>query len=201
HRATWLSWPHKEASWPGKIDTVYGPYAQFIREVARGERVCINITDDAMEGHATAELLKAGVDMSQIDFYRHPTDDAWCRDHGPAFLINPGADIPKVIVDWGYNAWGDKYPPYDQDDVIPTLVGKALGLPVYHPGIVMEGGAVDFNGRGTVLTTTACLLNENRNPTLSQAQIEQYLHDFYGVEQVLWLRDGIVGDDTDGHID
>src|SRR5690606_37572555 len=104
-------------------------------------------------------------------------------------------------VDWGYNAWGNKYPPYAQDDVIPTLVANALTIPVVHPGIVMEGGSVDFNGKGTVLTTTACLLNENRNPHLNQHQLETYLSDFYGVSQVLWLGDGIVGDDTDGHID
>ena len=119
---------------------------------------------------------------------------------GPAFLINPDTK-EKVIVDWNYNAWGNKYPPYDLDDVIPTKIGQRFNLPVYHPGIVMEGGSVDFNGKGTVLTTTACLLNKNRNPHLNQQQIEAYLHNYYGVEQVLWLGDGIIGDDTDGHID
>jgi len=135
-----------------------------------------------------------------LRFYHFPTNDAWCRDHGPAFLINPEAK-QKVIVDWGYNAWGGKYPPFDLDDVIPAKIGERLGLPVYHPGIVMEGGSVDFNGRGTVITTTACLRNKNRNPQLNQQQIEGYLQNYYGVEQVLWLGDGIVGDDTDGHID
>lgn len=201
HRATWLSWPHKEASWPGKLDTVYQPYAQFIKEIAAGELVCINVRNDDMEHFARTHLDAAGVDLKQIRFYHHPTDDAWCRDHGPAFLINPTSDQPKAIVDWGYNAWGGKYPPFEQDDVIPTLVGKALNLPVYQADIVMEGGAVDFNGAGTVLTTTSCLLNPNRNPHLSQVQIETYLNNYYGVDQVLWLGDGIVGDDTDGHID
>ncbi|MEC3878894.1 agmatine deiminase family protein [Parapedobacter sp. 10938] len=201
HRATWLSWPHKEASWPGKLEAVYAPYSAFIREVSLGEQVCINVVDQAMETTATALLVAAGVDMANIRFYHHPTDDAWCRDHGPAFLINREETVGKAIVDWGYNAWGNKYPPYEQDDVIPTLVGKALNLPVFHPGIVMEGGSVDFNGEGTVLTTKACLLNENRNPQLTQEQIEAYLHEYYGISQVLWLGDGIVGDDTDGHID
>ena len=201
HRATWLSWPHKEASWPGKLETVYRPYSLFIKEVSAGEQVCINVADDAMQALATAHLMEAGVDLSKITFYHHPTDDAWCRDHGPAFLLNPDADARKLVVDWGYNAWGNKYPPYEQDDVIPTLVAKALDLPVVHPGIVMEGGSVDFNGKDTVLTTTACLLNKNRNPQLSQQQIETYLCEYYGVSQVLWLGDGIVGDDTDGHID
>lgn len=201
HQATWLSWPHKEASWPGKLESVYAPYSEFIKTVSIGEQVCINVADDKMQQLATKHLEKANVDPQKITFYHHPTDDAWCRDHGPAFLINPNAEIPKVIVDWGYNAWGDKYPPYDQDDIIPTLIGEKLHLPVYHPGIVMEGGSVDFNGNGTLLTTTACLLNENRNPQLSQPEIEHYLRQYYGVEQILWLRDGIVGDDTDGHID
>ncbi|WP_188747980.1 agmatine deiminase family protein [Parapedobacter defluvii] len=201
HRATWLSWPHKEASWPGKIDEVYRPYCQFIEEVSTGEQVCINVADAAMQAAATNHLTEAGVDLSKIEFYHHPTDDAWCRDHGPAFLVNPGADIQKLVVDWGYNAWGNKYPPYEQDDVIPSLVANALNLPVVYPGIVMEGGSVDFNGKGTVLTTTACLLNKNRNPHLNRNEIEAYLFDYYGVSQILWLGDGIVGDDTDGHID
>ena len=131
----------------------------------------------------------------------HPTNDAWCRDHGPAFVINTSAEQKKIIVDWGYNAWGGKYPPFDLDDNIPTLIAQHYKIPVVYPGIVMEGGSVDFNGKGTVLTTTSCLLNTNRNPHLNQGQIEQYLHDYYGVENILWLGDGIVGDDTDGHID
>ncbi len=209
HTATWLSWPHKEASWPGKIHTVYGPYAKFIKAVSEGELVCINVADAEMEAFAKEQLLKEGVDLSKVKFYHQPTNDAWCRDHGPAFLIRKdrneasigeeGAD--KVIVDWGYNAWGDKYPPYDLDDVIPTLIGEKYGIPVFHPGIVMEGGSVDFNGAGTILTTTACLLNKNRNPHLTKGQIEQYLINYYGAEQILWLGDGIIGDDTDGHID
>lgn len=201
HTATWLSWPHKEASWPGKINTVYGPYAKFIKAVSEGELVCINVADAVMEAFAKEQLVKEGVDLNRIRFYHQPTNDAWCRDHGPAFLINPSAAEKKVIVDWGYNAWGDKYPPYDLDDVIPTLIGAKYNIPVYNPGIVMEGGSVEFNGKGALLTTTACLLNQNRNPHLNQKQIEEYLVNYYGVEQILWLGDGIVGDDTDGHID
>ena len=201
HRATWLSWPHKEASWPGKIHTIFPSYAKFIKELTKGERVCINVADEAMKAFAISWLEKESVDLTLVDFFFHPTNDAWCRDHGPAFLINPNADQKKVIVDWGYNAWGNKYPPYDLDDVIPTLIGKAFSLPVFHPGIVMEGGSVEFNGAGTVMTSTACLLNLNRNPHLNQAQIEQFLFDYYGMQQVLWVDEGIVGDDTDGHID
>jgi len=200
HTATWLSWPHKEESWPGKIGLIYTKYCEFIKVVAEGELVRINVGTEQMMAFAKQQLMAAGVDLARIEFFNFATNDAWCRDHGPAFLIN--ADTKqKAIVDWGYNAWGGKYPPFDLDDVIPTKIGEHFGLPVFHPGIVMEGGSVDFNGAGTVLTTTACLLNQNRNPQLNQQQIEGYLQSYYGVEQVLWLGDGIVGDDTDGHID
>jgi len=201
HIATWLSWPHKEASWPGKIDSIYPNYCQFIKYLTIGEEVRINVEDEAMKAFAIGHLNLAGVDLNKVAFFMHPTNDAWCRDHGPAFLINEAAPERKVIVDWNYNAWGNKYPPFDLDDVIPTLIGKHFNLPVFHPEIVMEGGSVEFNGKGTLLTSKACLLNENRNPHLNQSQIESYLCNFYGVNQILWVDDGIVGDDTDGHID
>jgi agmatine deiminase len=200
HTATWLSWPHKEESWPGKIGLIYPRYCEFIKVLTEGELVRINVCDEQMQAFATQQLIAAGVDLKRIEFFEFPTDDAWCRDHGPAFLINPRTK-KKAIVDWGYNAWGNKYPPFDLDDVIPAKIGERLGLPVYHPGIVMEGGSVDFNGKGTLLTSTACLLNSNRNPHLNQGQIESYLQNYYGVEQILWIDEGIIGDDTDGHID
>lgn len=201
HRATWLSWPHKEESWPGKIEKIYPSYVQFIKELTKGEKVCINVANDAMKQEVTNWLQKFDVNLSQIDLYLHPTNDAWCRDHGPAFLINPKADKPKALVNWGYNAWGDKYPPYDLDNLIPGKIARVLDIPVFTPGIVMEGGSVEFNGKGTLLTSTCCLLNKNRNPHLNQAQIEEYLINYYGVEHILWVDEGIVGDDTDGHID
>jgi len=201
HSATWLSWPHKEESWPGKIDTIFPNYSKFIKEVTKGEKVCINVADEAMKAFAIGHLQIAEVDLSKVEFFFHPTNDAWCRDHGPAFLINPDAAQKKVIVDWGFNAWGGKYPPFELDDVIPTLIGKQFNIPVYHPGIIMEGGSVEFNGKGTLLTSRSCLLNPNRNPYLNQSQIEEYLSNYYGVEQILWIDEGIVGDDTDGHVD
>ncbi|TDQ16676.1 agmatine deiminase [Algoriphagus boseongensis] len=197
----WLSWPHKEESWPGKIQTVFAPYSQFITEVAKGQKVNINVANEAMKAFALGHLEKAGADLSQIKFHFFPTNDAWCRDHGPAFLINPNSDVKKVLVKWDYNAWGNKYPPHDLDNQIPIRIAEELGIPCFKPGIVMEGGSVEFNGRGTLLTSTACLLNENRNPHLNQAQIEKYLCDYYGVNHILWVGDGIIGDDTDGHID
>ena len=201
HRATWLSWPHKEASWPGKLASIYEVYAQFVKELTRGERVCINVNDEAMRMHAIMVLEDQEVDLMMVDFFVHPTNDAWCRDHGPAFLVRSSAEHPKAVVKWNYNAWGDKYPPYDLDNQVPISIAEVLDLPLFRPDIVMEGGSVEFNGQGTLLTTTACLLNPNRNPHLNRAQIEAKLRDFYGVEHLLWLGDGIVGDDTDGHID
>ena len=201
HTATWLSWPHNPDTWPGKIHTIYPSYAAFIKYLTAGEYVHINVAHQAMEDSARELLLAHDVPMDRIRFFHHPTNDAWCRDHGPAFLINPDSRIPKVIVDWGHNAWGGKYPPFDLDDVIPTRIAKAYDIPVYHPGIIMEGGSVDFNGAGTLITSTSCLLNPNRNPHLSKREIEQYLIDYYGVEQILWVDEGIIGDDTDGHID
>jgi agmatine deiminase len=201
HEATWLSWPHKEASWPGKIHTIYPYYCQFVKELTVSEKVCINVDDDAMKNFAIAHLQTAGVDLSKLEFFLHPTNDAWCRDHGPAFLVNATAEQRKIIIDWNYNAWGNKYPPFDLDDVIPTLIARHYNIPVYHPGIIMEGGSVEFNGKGTIITSTLCLLHENRNPHLNQQQIEELLCDYYGVDQILWVCEGIVGDDTDGHID
>ncbi|WP_288371898.1 agmatine deiminase family protein [uncultured Algoriphagus sp.] len=197
----WLSWPHKEASWPGKIEKIFAPYSQFIREVAKGQKVNINVADEATKSFALAHLEKAGVDLNNVHFHFFPTNDAWCRDHGPAFVINPKAAQKKAIVKWNYNAWGDKYPPYDLDNQIPIRIAEKLNLPCFKPGVVMEGGSVEFNGKGTLLTSTACLLNKNRNPHLNQAQIEKYLCDYYGVKHILWVHDGIIGDDTDGHID
>ena len=201
HTATWLSWPHNPDTWPGKIETIFSSYAQFVKVLTAGEYVHINVADKNMEEHASRILNHHNVPLDRVRFFHHPTNDAWCRDHGPAFLINPEGRQSKVIVDWGHNAWGGKYPPFDLDDVIPTLIGKAYDIPVYHPGIIMEGGSVDFNGAGTLITSTSCLLNPNRNPHLTKREIEQFLIDFYGVQQILWVDEGIVGDDTDGHID
>jgi agmatine deiminase len=200
HRATWLSYPHNNDSWPGKIHTIFPFYHQFIKELTLGEEVHINVLDDKMQQSATEGLLAIGTDMSKVSFHKHLTNDAWCRDHGPAFLVHKKDPSKKLIVKWDYNAWGNKYP-HELDNEIPLLIAKYRGLDVVRPGIVMEGGSVDFNGKGTVLSTTACLLHENRNPHLSQMQIEEYLCQYYGVENVLWLDDGIDGDDTNGHVD
>lgn len=201
HRGTWLSWPHKEESWPGKFGPVPAIFAEIVRALAPREEVHIN-AGAKVEVAARAALRAAEVDTTNVFFHSFPTNDAWCRDHGPCFVQRTvDGMVEEAIIDWGYNAWGGKYPPYDLDDVIPTKVGAHFGIQTFHPGIVMEGGAIDVNGAGTLLTSESCLLNKNRNPQLSKGEIEEYLRGYYGVSHVLWLGDGIAGDDTDGHID
>ncbi len=201
HRATWLTFPHNDASWQGDKRTLMLPqYVEFIRQISKGEIVGIVAHDEALKTFITDLLTRHEVDLSRIEFVVKPTNDAWCRDHGPAFLLNPETG-KKLIVDWEHNAWGGKYPPYDDDNRTPQAIAEHLGLLSVSPGIVMEGGSVDFNGAGSVLTSRSCLLHPNRNPFLDQEQIEAYLFNYYGAEQVLWVEGGIVGDDTDGHID
>jgi agmatine deiminase len=202
HRGTWLSWPHKEASWPGKFEPVPGIFAEMVRWLCAGEQVHINVAGDAMEAAVRVLLWSRDIALNNVFFHHNPTNDAWCRDHGPIFVHREAnGRREEVILDWGYNAWGDKYPPYDLDDVIPTRIGAELGIPVLSPGMVLEGGSIEVNGKGTLLTTEACLLNPNRNPGLSRPEIEQRLRDYLGVTHILWLGDGIEGDDTDGHVD
>jgi agmatine deiminase len=203
HAATWLTWPRPEGiSFPGKYDTVPPVYAEFIRHLTPVEEVNINVWNEAMELWVRDLLGKLGTALDRVRFHHFPAYEPWCRDHGPIFLAHEHAgQRERAVVDWGYNAWGNKYPPYDLDDAIPRHVARLRRLPLYSPGIVMEGGSIEVNGRGTLLTTEACLLNPNRNPQLSRAQIEQYLRDYLGVTNILWLGEGIVGDDTDGHID
>lgn len=202
HRGTWLSWPHKEASWPGKFEPVPDLFAEMVRHLAAVEEVHVNVGDREMEESVRGVLRASKVSDANVHFHHNPTNDAWCRDHGPIFVQRRDhGQVDEAIVDWGFNAWGGKYPPFDLDDVVPTRIGEELGIPVFHPGIIMEGGSIDVNGRGTLLTTEACLLNPNRNPGLDRAAIEQYLRDYLGVTKILWLGDGIEGDDTDGHVD
>ena len=176
HRGTWLSWPHKEASWPGKFDGVPAIFTRMVRVLADREEVHINVAGPEMEAQVRSLLTDEGADTGNVFFHYHPTNDAWCRDHGPVFVRRKmdGA-VEEAILDWGYNAWGGKYPPYDLDDVIPTRIAEELGIPVYHPDMILEGGSIDVNGRGTLLTTEACLLNPNRNPQLGREEIEARL--------------------------
>jgi len=200
HQATWLSWPHKRDSWPGKIESVWPRYAEMVAALARSEPVHINVDDETMEQHARTCLRAAGAD-GEIVFHHFPTNDAWCRDHGAIFVVNRAGDDPLLATDWDYNAWGEKYPPYDLDQQIPRRMAEYLEVPRVSGGMILEGGSIDANGEGLLLTTESCLLNPNRNPDLSRAQIENRLQEMLGVHTVYWLGDGIAGDDTDGHID
>ena len=226
HAATWLSWPHKEASWPGRLDEIPPVFAEMIRLLAPGEEVRVNVVDEAMAADIRARLERLNVPPERVRLFSVPHDDAWIRDHGPIFLTRPltrplaggqggrpaaatdvatesatGAATDTAIVDWGYNAWGGKYPPFAQDDAVPRGIGAELGLPVFAAPMILEGGSVDGNGCGTVLTTESCLLNPNRTPRLGRSEIEQNLRDYLGAVKILWLGEGIAGDDTDGHVD
>jgi agmatine deiminase len=199
HAATWLSWPRREGiSFPESFDRVLPALREMVEALAESEQVCINVCNGAHEAEAR-EVLQ-GLSMERITFYRIPTNEPWCRDHGPIFLTRD-VDPKLAVVDWDYNAWGNKYPPFALDDALPTRVAELLKLPVFHPGMILEGGSIEVNGAGTLLTTESCLLNKNRNPNLSREQIERRLRHFLGVREILWLGNGIAGDDTDGHID
>lgn len=203
HAGTWFTWPRPEGiSFPGRYETVPPVYAALIRHLVAVEDVHINVWHAEMEQWVRGLLRENKTPLERVHFHHFPAYEPWCRDHGPIFLIRDrNGKRERAVVDWGYNAWGGKYPPFDLDDAVPQHVARLRGLPLFSPGIVMEGGSIEVNGRGTLLTTEACLLNPNRNPHLSKAQIEQHLRDFLGVTHILWLGDGIVGDDTDGHID
>jgi agmatine deiminase len=195
HAATWLSWPRPDGiSFPDRYGEALPTLAEMVRTLAPHERVDINVRNEEVESIARTTIGA----VPNVFYHRIPSYEPWCRDHGPIFVKR---DHELAIVDWGYNAWGGKYPPYDDDDAVPQRVAESLGLSIFSPGIVMEGGSVDVNGEGTLLTTEACLLNPNRNPGLNQKQIGQYLLDYFGVTNILWLGDGIAGDDTDGHVD
>ncbi|MFN8641814.1 MAG: agmatine deiminase family protein [Candidatus Binatia bacterium] len=198
HAATWLSWPHKEASWPGKLERMPPLWAEMVRHVSRGEAVNILVNAAAPAAGVRAVLAAAGVSLDGVQFHEVPTDDAWMRDHGPTFVTRGEV---LALVDWIYNAWGGKYPPWENDDRVPRVLAERLGAPRFEPGLVLEGGSIDVDGAGTLLTTEQCLLNPNRNPGRSRAEIEQALCDYLGATRVLWLGDGILGDDTDGHVD
>jgi agmatine deiminase len=199
HEATWLSWPRREGiSFPDAYDEVMSVFVQMVDALHESEQVRINVIDPDHE-HQVRLLLKS-IDTSHIEYVHIPTNEPWCRDHGPIF-IKRDSDSQLAVVDWDYNAWGCKYPPFDLDEVVPTRIAERLRLPLYTPRLVMEGGSFDVNGTGSLLTTRSCLLNPNRNPGKSKIDIEQSLRDYLGVTNILWLGDGIEGDDTDGHID
>jgi agmatine deiminase len=197
--AVWLSWPHNRETWHGSFRPIPGIFAELAAQISLREKVRINLSSRLIPG-ARSLIERAGGRMEGVEFYRHPTNDAWCRDHGPIFVRSDRTG-EVAVTDWEFNSWGGKYPPFGRDNRIPGLVARALGLRRFEGGMVLEGGSIDVNGAGLLLTTEACLLNPNRNPGLTRAQIEARLGAQLGIDRVLWLGDGIAGDDTDGHVD
>lgn len=201
HDATWLSWPKNPLTFPPEvIDEVEGVYAQMVAALSDGELVKVLVDDEAMEERAAGIVEGFGADMSQVRFLRIRSADVWIRDYGPTFLLHRETGS-KAAVKWDFNAWGAKYDDLLYDDIAGQHVVESSGVPYFKPGIVMEGGSIDVNGNGLVLTTEQCLLNRNRNPHLDRWQIEGYLRDYISAPDVIWLSSGIEGDDTDGHID
>lgn len=197
--AIWLSWPHRQKTWPRNYAPIPAKFAEIAATISRYEPVRFNI---AKSLHATAHRLlkQAKADLSRIEIFAHTTDDAWCRDHGPIFVKNDRTG-EIALTDWQFNAWGGKYPKFKADNAIPGEIAEKLKLRRFQHPMVLEGGSVEVNGEGLLLTTEACLLNKNRNPHLKREQIEQALRDFLGVHTIYWLGNGIEGDDTDGHVD
>ena len=197
HAATWLSWPKDPETWPDRVPQAEQIFLQMMEALAPHETVNLLVNDTAIEQLVRGRCLFSGAE--NIRFLQMETVDSWIRDYGPNFLINHDGEL--AYNDWIFNAWGNKYEELKKDDSVPALLEPFLNVPRFEPGIVMEGGSIDVNGDGCVLTTEQCLLNPNRNPSLSRDQIEKYLKDYLGIQKVLWLGEGIVGDDTDGHID
>jgi len=199
HTATWLSWPHRRQTWPGHFRPIPAKFAEIIARLSRFESVRVNIAQ-ALQVRAWSLLNQARVDVARVEFYDHPTNDCWCRDHGPIFVKHNGSG-EVALTDWRFNSWGGKYRPYDLDDGIPARISRALGMRRFAVDMVLEGGSIDVNGAGLLLTTESCLLNRNRNPQLTREEIGQRLRTHLGITEVIWLGRGIAGDDTDGHVD
>jgi agmatine deiminase len=214
HVGCFLAWPHNRDTWPDKFDVISPIYAEMVAKIARFDSIRLGVTDEKQINQVRETFLDAARRTQKdapgalrpIDIFHLPTNDAWVRDHGPIFVNRlasaaASAGPSQIALDWRFNSWGEKYGAFDLDDVVPQKLGRRYGFKVIEPGIVLEGGSIDVNGAGSLLTTESCLLNPNRNPSLSRADIEDYLRTYLGVTNVLWLGDGIAGDDTDGHID
>ena len=210
HQATWLAWPHNPEDWPGKFQTIPWLYAEIVRLLAAHEQVHFLVENAKAEERAASVLRRAGANLDRVSFHLWPTNRGWTRDSGPIFIKNTSGQV--AITDWRLNAWA-KYSDWQLDDRIPARVAELLGLPAWEPAVrladgasqrlVLEGGSIDTNGAGLLLTTEECLLSEiqQRNPGVSRAQLEQAFSDFLGIDHAIWLGRGIAGDDTHGHID
>jgi agmatine deiminase len=209
HEATWLAWPHNPEDWPGKFAPIPWIYAEIVRLLSEREHIHLLVEDARAQRRAHGMLRRAGANLDHVIFHVWPTDRVWTRDSGPIFVRNDKGKL--AITNWHFNAWA-KYSDWHLDDQIPGRVSELLGLPEWQPTIdlpegprrlVLEGGSIDTNGAGILLTTEECLLSEiqQRNPGVSREQLEQTVHDYLGIDQVIWLNRGVAGDDTHGHVD
>jgi agmatine deiminase len=210
HEATWLAWPHNAEDWPGKFQAIPWLFAEIVRLLAGREFVSILIDDAKAQQRASGILERAGANLDRVTFHVCPTDRVWTRDSGPIFVRNAEGQV--AITDWRFNAWA-KYSDWHLDDRVPGRISDLIGLQEWQPAVeladgstrrlVLEGGSIDTNGQGVLLTTEECLLSEvqQRNPDVSRNQMERAFHDYLGIDQVIWLNRGMAGDDTHGHVD
>jgi agmatine deiminase len=205
HEATWIAWPHERSDWPGKFAAIPWVYVEIVRLLALSERVRILVNTRASRRRAFNMLLQAGVDPNQLEFFLLSTDRVWTRDYGPIFVTNGNGEVAQT--DWQFNAWA-KYPNWQRDDAVPGKIAEMLGFRAWQPHlgsrrVVLEGGSIDVNGQGLLLTTEECLLDsvQARNPGLARKELERVFAEYLGVQRVLWLGKGIAGDDTHGHVD
>ena len=199
HEATWISWPFDDELWEGYLEPVRENVAGLVATVLRFEPVWLNVRDEESEEDARRRLAALGANLARLSFHRVPLNDAWFRDNGPLFIRNGEGKV--ALTDWQFNAWGEKYEPWNEDDAAPVSVAKTLGMKRFEVPIVMEGGALEVNGRGVCLTTRSCLLSQHRNPEMTQGEYEEVLHEQLGLMHICWLEGGMIDDHTDGHID
>jgi len=201
HRATWLSWPHNRETWPTQLERVREVWVRMIQLLSPQERVCLLVNDEPTRQDVIMRLTNARAALDNVTIFQIPTVDVWMRDYGPTFVIRDSQESALAFNDCIFNGWGGKYESYEEDEQIAKEIASLLRVPVFNHPVVLEGGSIEVNGLGTCLTTEQCLLNKNRNPHMSRREIEEFLKDSLGGDQVIWLGQGIVGDDTDGHID
>lgn len=226
HEMTLMTWPDNRETWPGdRLNRAEHVYADILEALTPHEKVLLLVANEDAQQAAATMIQKRNIDWDRIRLIRMPTNDVWIRDYGPITLLReqrtdtagakaaahtavqttasekPGKIRDMVMCDWGYNAWGGKYPPFDDDNAVPVRLAELLDYPVVSPGMILEGGSVEVNGARLLLTTESVLLNPNRNSEMSKSQIEKNLRKYLGVDKILWLKRGLCGDDTDGHID
>lgn len=198
HAATWVAWPHNQDTWPGCLAQAESEFGVLVTHLAESEPVRILVKDEAHAETVQAKLRELPPGAA-VEFHPVPTDDAWLRDTGPSFVRDGNAGL--LALDWSFNAWGGKYPPWDRDDAVASQVAQIAGAHCLRPGLVAEGGAFEVDGAGTLIATEPTLIDPARNPGVDREELERRLGELLGVRRIIWLGAGIEGDDTDGHVD